>query len=142
MRYQSFLIVAVMLVLLPVIAQAQILVTPETVPAGADGSFEYVAVMTYPMSGAMFGGYTIYNTENIGTGTIWIDGFCMSFVEGGTVDHYVVTGSLEDPDVNGVVTFEWFGCDPGFSVFAATTILAEPVPTETPTWSHLKAMYR
>jgi|GEM_PF-2802247 len=142
MRNRIILIATALLILFPVLVQAQILIAPETTLADGDGNFQYAVAMTYPPSGALFGGYTIYDTENIGSGTMWIDGFCMSFVEGGTETYYVVEGSLADPNLDGIVTFEWFGCDPGFSVTAPTIIRAPGVPVDTPSWSALKAMYR
>ncbi len=123
-------------------ALGQSLVGPNFITANSDGTFEYLVLMTYPASGAYFGGYTIYDTENIGSGTLWIDGFCITFIEGNTQTFFTVTGFLDDPDQNGVVTFEWFGCDPGFSETLATTVFGGVVADEDWDWGGVKALYR
>ena len=142
MNRSASLVLFTLLVFFAANANAQLLTGPEFAQADGGGAFIYTVQMIYPESGAEFGGYTIYGDDNILEGTTWIDGFCMSFVEGGTFMTYDVWGTLEDPGQGGSVTFEWFGCNPGFIETVTTIILAPAVPTDTTNWSALKALYR
>ncbi len=91
---------------------------------------------------ALFGGYTIYDIDNITEGTIFIDGFCISEVSGGAVSEFTVTGHLENLTLPGTCKFEWFGCEPNFVLHQETMILTPIVANELATWSLIKASYR
>lgn len=131
-----------LLLVLPAALAAQTLEAPPVVVADGDGGFRYTARMTYPAGGAYFGGYTLIAGENVDGGIEWIDGFCMSFVPGGTVSEFTVERSLIDPAATGLMTFEWFGCDPGFSLSATSLIVGPEVAAEPSTWSAIKRMFR
>ena len=128
--------------LLPLAARAQTMEAPPVAVADGGGAAAYTVRMTYPASGAFFGGYTIMPVENIGEGGVFIDGFCMSWVDGGSVAEWTVEVVLADPSTNGQVDFDWFGCSPNFTLTARTLIVAPSVGNETPTWSTLKRSFR
>lgn len=138
---QTILLTLLCCAVLATTAGAQVLIVPFQVQADGDGNFAYTAEMYYPASGAYFGGYSIINVENIG-GSTWIDGFCISWVEGGSHGTYEVTGTLEDPTIGGIVDFEWFYCDPFGGDTKRTLILPPTVGSEDQTWSTIKQMYR
>jgi len=134
--------IVLLLLALPAALTAQTLEAPPVVVADGDGGFRYAVHMTYPAGGAYFGGYTLIAGENVAGGIEWIDGFCISFVPGGSVSEFTVERSLIDPAATGLMTFEWFGCDPGFSLSATTLVLGPEVASEPATWSAVKRMYR
>lgn len=131
-----------MLLALPAALAAQTLEVPPVVVADGDGAFAYAARMTYPAGGASFGGYSLIAGENVDGGTEWIDGFCISFVPGGSVHEFTVERRLIDPAATGRMTFEWFGCDPYFSLSATTLVLGPEVAAEPTGWSAVKRLFR
>jgi hypothetical protein len=141
-KLSTFTLLALILCLFTGLAAGQSLMAPPIIQADADGSFEYVAMYQYPASGAYFGGFSIYATENIAGGGTFIDGFCMSWVSGNTQGTFTVTGDLDDPTLSGIVDFEWFICDPFYGQTVRTMVLPPTVSEEVPTWSRIKQMYR
>ena len=143
MRFEKILIPAGLLIALcAAAAGAQTISAPPAVLADGDGAFAYTVEMTYPPSGASFGGYTIYSVENISEGTMFIDGFCMSWVDGGSSGSYEVAGTLADPTLQGRIDLEWFICEPYVSLYRETLILPQSVEAEAETWSSIKSIYR
>ena len=137
-----FVLLAVLLcsILARGLVHAQVLSAPDVVTAAADGSFSYTLTFTYPSEGAYFGSTHYEGLINCEL-DLWVDGFCMSFVGGGTVQETLVEGMLTDPGLDGRVRASLDTCDVSFSG-STETVITHTVPAKQTSWSTMKANYQ